>query len=583
VDRVQDAAQAEAHLESMVASHESSDPILYLDYKTEASALSMDEEFGNGQQLPVLPPPMRMQQSKIRRADPSICVPNTGIDPQPSVSTASQQKSVRALMPPPAMSMPAPVSRSRRPSIDPQEFSSTPLAQQRRAPPPPTRKRDPSMTGFQTKTAEPEEPRITPFPQAKSSDPEESSSSPSEYQRGPIKRRASVARSAMAESVSTASHLASTKEMSRREQMQQQSRYTSVQSMTSFATKSQRPSVSVPTKLSPTRETGRTTTKMPKNRSMLSLFEEDFSKDVMAAMAQVEIDSQLPSVESSPNTLDLPPTLDPSLSSKMQAQSPAIRASPSIKSIRTNKSKQSVSMSKGSKSLSRAQSHPSRDRSGSSPVKSPTSSRARSSTTHGSRGPPTLSEDGSRSNQSSHPLTVSDNEEDVVYNADIHEQSPSVQDRPVRDISMDNLSIVSDPTMDGFDQSLRFDQSTRDMLLGGTAETLQGDEQDSQTGTVNQMVMMALKQAYESRQQSLRQASGEERSRDTRSSVMPRRATSEEAPTNTLPKRTLRHSASERIVKKTSGSGFTGSSGKSIRSFYSNNADSHDGSNEFAC
>ncbi|KAL7511419.1 hypothetical protein ACHAXN_008371 [Cyclotella atomus] len=597
VARAQDAAQAEAHLESMVASRESSEPILYLDNKTGASPLSMDEEFGSHHFQALHRPLTGLNQRK--GDDPSVFVPQTGIDPQPSVSSVSQQKSVRALMPP--------SERSRGPSIDPQESiggtistpSTQPPPQQRRrqqqmrhtvtrAPEPPPMQREPNMEPRKTKPHL--EPAVTKFPQA-TTDRDEYIVT--EYRRQPAKRRASVARSAMAESVSTASDFGMPTHQGgngRQSMMAQQ--HERVKSMTGFVT--QRQSMAVPTKMSPSGSKSRTA-KTAKNSSMLSLFEEGFIDDGMAAMAQVE-NERASSEESSPNTLDPPPKLDPSLSSKLRSQSPGIaRASPSIKSIRTNKSKQSICTSKGSKSLSRAQSYPSKARSGPSPGKSRASSRARSSTTHGSRGPPTLSEDGTGSrttNEGSNPLTISDNDEDLVYNADTHE-SPS-QYGPVRDISTDNLSIVSDPTMDGFDQSQRFDQSSRDVFTRmNTTGTIDGDDHVSHTGTVDQMVMMALRQAYESRQQSLRHVGGDDRSRDTRSSAqyIPRRATSDDTVERPVRTESFRHSSSERILtkpgqktkKKTSNSGVTGSSGKSIRSFYSNNESNGDDDSAFAC
>ena len=558
VARVQDAAMAEAHLESMVASNASSDPVLYLDNKTANSPLSMDEEFGNN--FPALPPPIYNAQAK--RDDPSVFVPQTGVDPQPSLASKSQQQSVRALMPP-VSSMPA---RSRGLSIDPEESVSVstpstrdpPAPQLRKtatmAPAPPPRQRESVMRQNKSR----EKPRITMFPLSES---DGSVSTASEYQRGPLKR-ASVARDVMAESVSTSSEFEG---LNREHPLKQQhNRYQSVQSMTGFVR--QRPSMSVPTKTAPSRKTWN-----PKNASMLSLFEEGISQ-------QVEIATQPPSDQSSPNTLEPPPTLEPSLSSsKLRAQSPGIiRASPSIKSGRTNKSRQSMGTSKESKSRSRTQS---------SKAQSRASSRAKSSTTHGSRGPPTLSEDGSRkTDHGSGPLTLSENEDDLVYNADIHESSSDY--RPVRDISMDDLSIVSDPTMDGFDQSQRFNQSFNGTFDGG-------EDIGSQTGTVDQMVMMALKQAYESRQQSLLQARSDERSRDTRSSLqnIPRRASDGATHPRPPPREdSFIHSSSERILtknndtKRTDSSGVTGSSGKSIRSFYSNNADSKgDGSSAFAC
>ena len=590
-DRIQDAIQAEAHLESMVASRESSEPLLYLDYKTNASPLSVDEEFG--QQYQALPPPLEAGRNSKRavRSDPSIVVPNTGVDPEPSVSTASHQKSARAIMPPP--------TRNRRPSMmEPEEFSSSPSV-----PPslPPSRNRRPSMMEPEESSSspsvqlsrnrkpsimEPEEsssgqstqpppkaariqrgvtmaPAPPPFGRKKSQDskvkmsrdhtilmfPQSSvngtESSESEYESGPMNtsRRVSVARSTMAESVSTASQY-------------------DARGMTASA---KQQSGAVPTKKSPIAKSG-----AAKMSSMLSLFEEDFTEDVMAAMAQVEIGTS--SQESSPNTVEPPSALGPSLTSKLRSRSPSIRASPSIKSIRTNKSK-------GSTSLSRTQSRQSIPRSGPSPAMSRTSSRAKSSTTHGSRGPPTLSEDGSRSprtKESSVPCTISDNEGEIQENADNDEQCPSVQGRPVRDISTEDASIVSDPTMEGFDQSQRFDQLNQDQSMRGTfmrsntIGTQEGDE--SQTGTVDQMVMMALKQAYETRRQSLRQVEDMSRgSSSLRQTDLPRRATSGEAEGG----RPSRHSFNR-------SNSMTGSSGKSIRSFYSNNDSAGDNSQNFA-
>ena len=610
-DRIQDAIQAEAHLESMVASRESSEPLLYLDNKTNASPLSIDEEFG--QQFQALPPPPEARRSSKRaeRGDPSICLPNTGVDPEPSVSTASQQKSLRAIMPPPARNrrpsmmepeesssspsvpLSVPPARNRRPSMmEPEESSSSPSVQppkNRRSSQPPSKQSKfqrvvtmaPAPPPFgkknnqESKVRMSREHTILMFPQASENGSESSESAFSEYERGPVKtsRRASVARSTMAESVSTASQFNARAETPKWEAVES------------------KPEV-VPTKKSPELKTG--VAKTAKMSSMLSLFEEDFTEDVMAAMAEVEISGS--SHESSPNTVEPPSTLEPSFTPQLRSQSPGIRASPSIKSNRTNKSK-------GSTSLSRTQSRQSSmPRSGPSPAMSRTSSRAKSSTTNGSRGPPTLSEDGSKSprtKESSAPFTISDNEDEMNDNIGNLEQCPSVQGRPLRDISTEDASIISDPTMDGFDQSQRFDQSsqldqsTRGMFMRhNTTGTHEGDE--SQTGTVDQMVMMALKQAYETRRQSLRQVEDMSRgSSSLRQTDLPRRATSSGSSSlrqADLPRRATtgtsevdsgrpsRHSFN-RASSKTGSSGK--SSGKSIRSFYSNNDSAGDDSQHF--
>ena len=397
--------------------------------------------------------------------------------------------------------MPPPPMNSRRPSPGPQESMRTqiPLSQPRYVPPPTRQGRRPSV------------------------DPEGSLSTVSEYKIGPMKRRASVARSEMAESVSTSSLF----EQEKHQPMQMGPRYESVKSMTPFITKTVRPSVDgapVP----------RPKLVATKNSSMFSLFEEGATKNTMASMAQVK--DQLASDESSPITID-------PISSNVRSQYPFIETSPSMK---TNKSKRS------------------RANSVQSPGKSLISSR-KGSTAPQSRGPSTISEDGSRSSMNLHgsgPLTVSSNDQ-------------SVQDRPVRDISMDNVSIVSEPTMDGFDQSQRYDKTQFRRL--STTGTVEGDDHISQQGAVDQMVMLALKQAHESRQQSLRKLNPDESDVPIKvkspMQYVPRQASGDEAETRP-------QSSTKRILKTTTGNG---SAGKSIHSFYSNNTGSSRDDSAFAC
>lgn len=437
--RVEDAAAAEAHLESMVASsHSSSQPFVYLDKQAkaneyDASALSNDAEFQTLQTLPPPPPPMRSTQRHNRsdpsvhggtvidqrhnRSDPSVHG-STGIDPIPSVSTTSKtrstsagpkQRSIRKLMPPP--------------------------------PPPPARKTSINQRTFVAPPA-----RKSPINQRPSIDPKDSSSStPSTHyptakpQRSlkmdanaprppaphpPQRRRASVTRSSRAESVSTTSEF----EFRVTEEHPKQMLRPHVRSETLFPG------------YAPTTSAADDDPK----QSNYSLFPESFSEEVMAAMAQVH-ETQ----ETSPST-DPPPTIEPSLSSRMQirptarrpsgslkepplsrirTRSPGLKPSESTKSNRTNKSKHSgslpregnVSRASGPSKISRRQS---------------LNSSRKSSTTHGSRGPPTLSDD----------------DEDPAFDNDNLTQSPSSLNRPLNDISMDNVTTVSDPTMDGFEE-----------------------------------------------------------------------------------------------------------------------------------
>ena len=246
--------------------------------------------------------------------------------------------------------------------------------------------------------------------------------------------------------------------------------------------------------------------------------------------------------------------------------------------------------------MSISQSYRSKASSAPSAAKSRTSSQALSSTTDGSNGPPTLSDDDSGSHRtcrSSGPPTLSDEDSNTqAYEVDVQSQSYSC--RPFRDISADNLSIVSDPTMDEFDQSQK---GAASLLRRESTRTSESDEHTSKCGSVDQMVMMALKQAYELRQQSLRQiSSGQVQNQNlahgSSAKGIPRRATSGE-PRVYVPQQHFHqpHSSSERVLTKTkSGSDHTsGELGRSIRSFYSHDdletdAESKgDDSSAFAC
>jgi hypothetical protein len=154
-----------------------------------------------------------------------------------------------------------------------------------------------------------------------------------------------------------------------------------------------------------------------------------------------------------------------------------------------------------------------------------------------------------------------DDEEDQVYEVDL--QSQSIHGRPVFDISTDNLSVVSDPTMDGFDQSQKTPGSYRREESHATLESDVQELNQGGGGSVDVMVMLALKQAYESRKQSLRQQSGESVSRANSSRAQ---SPAQQAPAAPESKR--------------SGSGDV----KSIRSFYSHGGDTQgDESGAFIC
>ncbi|KAL3780128.1 hypothetical protein HJC23_001317 [Cyclotella cryptica] len=535
--RVKNAATATACLESIVASNEASGPLLYLDNNLNASGLSVDEEncWPHMQDQPRTIPPTR-----IRRDDPSRYIPQNGVDPAELTPSDQRQKSVRV--------QPVPRSRdsSRQCGTDPLESVSTTTSDFNRN----TRTRG----SVASSTIEPrieKQPIIPPPP-----GPTKPTTLP------PPKSQAGPRTPPLQEPV----------RLPRIPSSKDPSIHSGVESMTGFVTS--QPAIHAHSKSHARKPENKSVMKA----SMLSLFDEDFPgnavEEANAAVAQVNrlptnFEPNSSTEESSPNTLDPPPTLDPSHSSK-------IRASPSISkashSIRDTMSKGSKSMSKGSRSISISQSYRSKASSAPSAAKSRTSSRAMSSTTDGSNGPPTLSDDDSGSHISE-PLTLSDGENnDQVYEVDV--QSQSYNERPFRDISADNLSIVSDPTMDGLDQSQK---GAASFLRKESTSTSEGDDHASNCDSVDHMVLMALKQAYELRQQSLRQISSDEKqnkksSQSSSVKGIPRRATCAEPGVYPPQHHSYRpHSSSERAVTKTSsGSGHaSGELGRSIRSFYS--------------
>jgi len=587
--RVEDAAAAEAYLQSMVASDTSSQPIVYMDkhLNENASALSNDYDFQTLPTLPPPPPPMRSTQ-RHNRSDPSVHG-STGIDPIPSVSSKSMQRSVsagpkqqsiRKLMPPPPPARKSPINQrtfvapparnspmKRRLSIDPKGSSSdTPSTH------------DPPSRSQRSTRADAQAPQ-TPAPHP------------------PERRRESVLRSQRAESVSTTSEY----ELLFADQQPKLSRHERSQSL--FPGHGH----------TPTKDTGGN-----RQQSNYSLFPEAFSEDVMASMAQVHEKEEI-----SPSTEDPPPTIEPSLSSRMQFQttvasgsltgpplsrirtrSPGLKPSESTRSNRTSKSRQSSSLPREGNAASRANNTNSSKASRRQSYGKSTNSSRKSSTTHGSRGPPTLSDD-----------------EDLVFDNDNLTQSPSSLNKPLNNISTDNITTVSDPTLDGFDDRFnhkeRFNHPshsqppprnykppTRDEFV--RMDSIGTFHADESQGTVDQMVMMALKQAYETRQHSLKMDDGRSSEMqnslqmeydDGRSSELlqnrftSRRSSSGEAegrPSNHSFNRQMsqpdRNVKSPSTSKRRQNSGVSSAkSDKSIRSFYSHRDSNEDDSSAFAC
>jgi hypothetical protein len=147
--------------------------------------------------------------------------------------------------------------------------------------------------------------------------------------------------------------------------------------------------------------------------------------------------------------------------------------------------------------------------------------------------------------------------------------------------------------MDGFEGQSQRGVNTNNNSL----ETFSDEDYGSQNGSVDQMVLLALKQAYESRQQSLKHHGVE---MGPREHVRPyqgnqfssRRASSGEggAPKTRAHSRQPHSSSdqnfhySERVVTKMNSEGSGDYGEKSIRSFYSNDNDgSKDDSSAFAC
>lgn len=607
---LQIAAEAQAHLESMVASHDSSEPILYLDNGLNASVLSMggvEEEYGDLPQLP---------RSRLRD-NPSRYVPQTGVDPDASVGTPSEQRTVTASA---TLRNKDPASQG---GMDLVESVSSHSDFQRGA------SRRASLASCQTMeppevlTAPPMPARPKFSPPPRQSQSSKSKCSPSRDRlphsnmptQSSMRKTGTYDKSVGAQSMTafiTTSAPSKSFGMSERKFSGPQYSFETT-SFSSYSSKKSGQPVRDDVKNRADRSSG-------VKASIISLFDEgNIAEAAQAARASMEQTSVImegtisSSIESSLHTLEPPPTLDPnaegygnkspnapnpppftlssSISSKAKASlSPSMKAALSVKSGKTIKSKESKSVSKASPSYSRSQSYPSRaskgsqglsskgsqaqlsrthstpssrarstrtPSSGKSRASTKASSAAKSSITGGSRGPPTLSEDGS-----SEPLTMSeDDEEDQVYEVDL--QSQSIHGRPVFDISTDNLSVVSDPTMDGFDQSQKTPGSYRRKESHATLESDVQELNQGGGGSVDVMVMLALKQAYESRKQSLRQQSGESVSRANSSRA--------QSPAQQAP------AASE---SKRSGSGDV----KSIRSFYSHGGDTQgDESGAFIC